>query len=168
MKKKFRHLYFYKYAGRKARLSVNKMAVSREVRDSPPVKCGKCAALNSSLKKNCWVCNEPLTIPESKVRKETVFALRLEVDGRVYRNTDESLSLSTRQFFEDVVELDFHQKAFEDWVKRQRVETERSRGLVRVTADYAKNEDRHRSIVAFITVLVVIGVLALMVYMFMQ
>lgn len=130
--------------------------------------CAKCGGGNDHTKKVCWVCSEPLPPPAVLEEREVLWQLKLEVDGKTYRNSDESLSPSMKQLFADLIASGFSQAAFAAWVKREQARMEIGRAAVQVTADYAKQADRQRDMLGLITGLVIAGTVILMVYMFLK
>lgn len=164
-KKSFQHVYQLKAGTKTARLSVNKAGVPK-LDVSQLRKCAKCGGANDHTKKLCWVCSEPLPPLQVLPEKDIVWLLKLEIDRRVYHNTDKSLTLSMQQLFADLIAGNFNQAAFAAWVKREEARREIGRAAVQVTAAYAKQEDRTRNVLGFVTVMIILGAIALMVYMF--
>jgi len=129
-------------------------------------KCSKCNAKSSPVAATCWVCNEPFPKLEVKREKETANLLTLDMDGKTYRSTDESLSDDLKKLFADLLASGFDKNVFEAWAKQKELKTEIIRGLIKRDTVYLKHQLRRRNTVNITVVIISILILSLLIWMF--
>ncbi|MDD5096985.1 MAG: hypothetical protein PHU59_00635 [Candidatus Omnitrophica bacterium] len=97
-------------------------------------RCQKCGAKNDLLKQSCWVCNT--TFPSSGIitRNEIQTVLILEMNGEIYKSTNQLLSPSIKKLFEDLISSNFSKEAFQSWINRSGFEIEYRKEVNRSSA----------------------------------
>ena len=164
-KESFDKSYHFCSGDKRAKLSVKKVG-SRGGSAAGRRKCPKCDATSAPDRKNCWVCNSALPAGDVIVEDGTSWFMKFEVDGRIYRTTDDNLNASIRQLFEDFVAGNFKQNAFAAWVNRERMRVESARGTASVSASHITETYDLKSVLTLIGWVVCVGSIILAMYMF--
>lgn len=90
--------------------------------------CGNCHAKNLSDRVNCWVCGKNLSSGSVKQIENTGNIISLNVDGRVYKSTDQDLPFEIALLMAKIRNEGYRKEVIDQWLQERnnKIESEKN------------------------------------------
>ena len=77
-----------------------------------------CGAINMKERKNCWVCGRDFSLwGDSEVAEKPENIITLNIDGKVYKSSDENLPPGIVALMEKIRREGYSEKLINDWMQ---------------------------------------------------